>query len=198
MIEYIKGILTESTPLKTIVEVSGIGYKISIPLSNYAKLPQLGEKICLFIASVIREDSHKYYGFLTSAERDLFEALIEVSGIGPKTAVALLGHLEPSDLQIAISQSDLPSICRVPGIGKKTAERLIIEMRDRVQNNASFFSPTAVSSKEEPSLTSDALRALTNLGYQPLQAHKAIKSVFSENSQETDLGTLITSALRKL
>ena len=81
MIEYIKGILIESSPLKTVIEVSGIGYTISIPLSNYAKLPPIGEKTCLFISSVIREDSHKYYGFLTPTERDLFEALIEISGI---------------------------------------------------------------------------------------------------------------------
>ncbi len=196
MIEYIKGTLVEATPLKTVLDVGGIGYKILIPLSNYAKLPSTGKQICLFISSVIREDSHRYFGFLTSEERDLFETLIEISGIGPKTALALLGHLEPTDLQIAISQSDLTSICKVPGIGKKTAERLVVEMRDRVQkNSAQIFLP---SSKTEPTLAGDALRALINLGYQPLQAQKAVKSVIEEDKQETDLGKLITSALRKL
>ena len=196
MIEYIKGILVEATPLKTVLELNGIGYKILIPLSNYAKLPSLGKQVCLFISSVIREDSHRYFGFLTVEERDLFETLIEISGVGPKTALALLGHLEPTDLQIAISTSDFTSICKVPGIGKKTAERLVVELRDKVQKNSSLFTPS--SSKTEPTLAGDALRALINLGYQPLQAQKAVKSVMDVNTQETDLGRLITSALRKL
>ncbi len=197
MIEYLKGTLIESTPIKTVIDVGGIGYSVLTPLSSYSKLPVLGEKICLFISTVIREDSHKHYGFLTSNERDLFETLIEVSGIGPKTALALLGHLEAADLQIAISQSDLSSICKVPGIGKKTAERLIVEMRDRFQKNSNLFT-TATSSKEAPSFMTDALSALVNLGYNPLQAQKAIQSVLKENKEENDLGRLITSALRKL
>jgi Holliday junction DNA helicase RuvA len=197
MIEYIKGILVESSPMKTVIEVGGMGYAILIPLSNYSKLPSIGEKVCLFISMVIREDSHKYYGFLTSQERDLFETLTDVSGIGPKTALALLGHLEATDLQIAISQSDLSSICKVPGIGKKTAERLIVEMRDRFQKNSNLFVAPS-SSNESPSFTGDALRALVNLGYQPLQAQKAIQCALKENQEENDLGKLITSALRKL
>lgn len=197
MIEYIKGILTESTPIKTVIEVNGIGYKISIPLSNYSKLPAIGEKVCLFISSVIREDSHKHFGFLTPTERDFFETLIDISGIGPKTALALLGHLDATDLQIAISQSDLTSICKVPGIGKKTAERLVVEMRDRVnKNSAIFIAPS--SPQTSPSLSGDALRALIHLGYQPLQAQKALKSVIDESKEEQDLGKLITLALRKL
>lgn len=196
MIEYIKGILSYSTPVKTILEVGGIGYKIHIPLNNYSKLPPIGNEVCLFISSVIREDSHKYFGFLSAEERDLFETLTDVSGIGPKTALALLGHLEASDLQLAISQSDLSSICKVPGIGKKTAERLIVEMRDRFQANA-IGTPVS-SSKSEPTIIGDALRALINLGYQPLQAQKAVKAVIEEQKTEPDLGKLITFALRKL
>ncbi len=198
MIEYIKGTLTVSTPLKTVVEVGGIGYCIFIPLSNYSKLPSIGEPVCLFISTIIREDSHKQYGFLTPAERDLFETLIEVSGIGPKTALALLGHLEASDLQIAISQSDLTSICKVPGIGKKTAERLIVEMRDRFQKSAASLPSLSSLSKSGSSVVNDALSALVNLGYQPLHAQKAVKLAIEENKQEEDLGRLITLALRKL
>ncbi|MES2199979.1 MAG: Holliday junction branch migration protein RuvA [Chlamydiota bacterium] len=198
MMEYIKGILTSSCPAKTIVETGGIGYKIHIPLSNYSKLPKLGEPICLFISTVIREDSHKSYGFLTADERDLFEILIEVSGIGPKTALSLLGHLEACDLQIAISRSDITSICKVPGIGKKTAERLIVEMRDRIQKNpiTPVFSPS--SNKSVKTISSDALSALINLGYQPLQAQKVINSIIEEKEEEVDLSTLITAALKKL
>jgi Holliday junction DNA helicase RuvA len=198
MIEYIKGTLAESSPLKTVIDVGGVGYKIHTPLSNYAKLPAVGEKVCLFISTVIREDSHKYFGFLSIFERDLFETLTEVSGIGPKTALALLGHLEASDLQIAISQSDVTSICKVPGIGKKTAERLIVEMRDRFQKTTNSSISALSSSNTEPTIAGDALRALVNLGYQPLQVQKALKSILEENKQEYDLGQLITSALRRL
>lgn len=200
MMEYIKGILTSSCPAKTIIETGGIGYKIHIPLSNYSRLPKLGEPLCLFISTVIREDSHKSYGFLTADERDLFETLIEVSGIGPKTALSLLGHLEAVDLQIAISRSDITSICKVPGIGKKTAERLIVEMRDRIQKNpiTQASSSSSSFSKGTKTTSSDALSALINLGYQPLQAQKAINSIIEEKEEEVDLSTLITAALKKL
>lgn len=197
MIEYIKGTLADSSPTKTIIDINGIGHRIAIPLSNYSKLPKIGEQVRLFISTIIREDAHKNYGFLTSDERDLFENLINVSGIGPKTALALLGHLEPTDLQIAISQSDITSICKVPGIGKKTAERLIIEMRDRVQKISSLQAiiPAAVTGR---TVASDALSALVNLGYQPLQVQKAIKLIIEGNEKEHDLAGLITAALKKL
>lgn len=192
--DYIKGTLTESSPVKTVVEAGGIGYRIHIPLSNYAKLPKLLETVCLFISTVIREDSHKNYGFLTTSERDLFESLIDVSGIGPKTALALLGHLEPSDLQIAISSSDITGICRVPGIGKKTAERLIVEMRDKVQKTAI----PSFSFKTEKTVFSDALSALVNLGYQQVQVHKTLQALLAGKEEEPSLTDLITSALKKL
>ncbi|MBS0628487.1 MAG: Holliday junction branch migration protein RuvA [Verrucomicrobia bacterium] len=198
MMEYIKGILTISTPTKTILETGGIGYKILIPLSNYAKLPKIGEPVCLFLSTVIREDSHKNYGFLTANERDLFETLIEVSGIGPKTALALLGHLDSTDLQIAISRSDITSICKVPGIGKKTAERLIVEMRDKIQKNNISQVTFPSNAKSNKTTASDALSALINLGYQPLHAQKAINSIIEEKEEEVDLSTLITAALKKL
>ncbi len=198
MMEYIKGTLTSSSPAKTIIETGGIGYKIHIPLSNYSKLPKIGDPLCLFISTVIREDSHKSYGFLTADERDLFETLIEVSGIGPKTALSLLGHLEALDLQIAISRSDITSICKVPGIGKKTAERLIVEMRDKIQKNP--ITPVSISSSNKSNRTTsgDALSALINLGYQPLQAQKAINSIVEGKEEEVDLSALITAALKKL
>ena len=197
MIEYIKGTLADSSPTKTIIDIGGIGHRIAIPLSNYSKLPKIGEQVRLFLSTIIREDSHKNYGFLTSDERDLFENLINVSGIGPKTALALLGHLEASDLQIAISQSDITSICKVPGIGKKTAERLIIEMRDRVQKMTTLQCsiPSSMAGK---TIANDALSALVNLGYQPIPVQKAIKLIIETSEKEHDLAELITAALKKL
>jgi holliday junction DNA helicase RuvA len=196
MMEYIKGTLASASPVKIVVDIGGIGYKIYTPLSNYSKLPHVGQSVCFFVLTVIRDDSHKNYGFLTPGERDLFEALIDVSGIGPKTGLALLGHLEPSDLQVAISQSDVTGICKVPGIGKKTAERLIIEMRDRVQKNNTLMPPS--TTKGDKTVSGDAVSALINLGYQPAMAQKTIQSILSDKESEPDLSELISSALKKL
>jgi len=134
MFEYIKGKLTDASPLKAVIEINGLGYSLLIPVNNYSKLPAFGHEILLYVSTVIREDSHKVYGFLTRTERDLFENLIEVSGIGPKTGLALIGHMEIDELQLAIAQSNIALICKIPGIGKKTAERLVVEMRDKFQN----------------------------------------------------------------
>jgi holliday junction DNA helicase RuvA len=200
MIEYIKGILIESSPLKTVVEVGGIGYRLYLPLNNYSKLPAVGTSVLIYISTVIREDSQRHYGFLSLSERDLFEVLIEVSGIGPKTALALLGHVEASDLQLAISQSNLNLICKVPGIGKKTAERLIVEMRDRFQKNAHTLALSQISSqsKTRKDVVSDALSALVNLGYHPIQAQKAVRATIDQSQNELELPELITNALRHL
>jgi len=191
MIAYIKGILVESSPVEVIIEAGGIGYLISVPISHYAKLPQLGESLCLFVSFIVREDSHRYFGFLTKQEKTLFEELIATSGIGPKTALALLGHLEPHDLQIALSQSDIARICKVPGIGKKTAERLIVEMRDRMQKHP-ISTPIGSSS-----LMQDALFALTHLGYAPSLAQKTLHSLLQKEG-EFELSELITAAIKQL
>lgn len=191
MFEYIKGKLTESSPMKAIVDISGLGYRILIPLSNYAKLPQLGQEVLLYLSPIIREDAHTLYGFLTRHERDLFEKFTNISGIGPKTALALIGHMDISQLQFAISQSNISALCKIPGIGKKTAERLIIEMRDKIKGQD--------IPHEGPQGTAfDAISALINLGYQPAHAQKAIKSALGSVKDEPDLPSLITLALRHL
>jgi len=195
MIAYIKGTLTDASPVEVVIETGGIGYQIHIPVSHYSKLPRLGESLCLFISSVLREDSHKYYGFLTKEERSLFEDLIATSGIGPKTGLALLGHLEPADLQMALSQSDIPRICKVPGIGKKTAERLIVEMRDRMKSRPLPLSP---SPSDPHPLFHDALSALTHLGYPPPMIHKTLQAIIKEQDQAMELSELITLAIKKL
>lgn len=198
MMEYIKGILASSSLEKTIIEVGGIGYRISIPLNNYTKLPKVGEPLQLFLSTVIREDSQKHYGFLTLEERDLFEVLTQISGIGPKTALSLLGHLEAYDLQLAISSSDVQSICKVPGIGKKTAERLIIEMRDKVQKNSITKISFTPSRSSQASTAQDALSALVNLGYQPALAQKAVCATLDEMDEGADLALVITASLKRL
>jgi len=193
MIEYIKGTLTDSSPSHAVLETHGIGYKVSIPLSNYSKLPQQGKEMVLYVSTVIREDAHKSYGFTTRIERDFFEKLIDVSGIGPKTALALIGHMELSDLQFAIAQSNITLLSKVPGIGKKTAERLVVELKDKTAKISEIALSVPTGKKD---LFSDALGALINLGYHPLQAQKAVKQILAESEKEPDLASLITSALR--
>jgi len=195
MYEYIKGILTEATFSKAILEINGIGHSLLIPFNNFSQLPPLGEQVKLYTCFVVREDSHRLFGFLTPHERNLFESLIEISGIGPKTALCLVGHMQINELQSAISRADLQRICKIPGIGKKTAERLIVEMRDKIKKEVTTSpDPDPV----EEGIIADAISALVNLGYNSSQAQKAIKGVLAKTPGEMELTTLLTHALRSI
>jgi holliday junction DNA helicase RuvA len=200
MYEYIKGTLIEAMPSKAIVEAQGVGFSLLIPFNNFSKLPALGSSLTLFTSFVVREDSQKLFGFLTRCQRDLFESLIEVSGIGPKTALCLVGHMEINDLQAAISQSNTQLICKIPGIGKKTAERLVVEMRDKIKKGMGKFSGlhSLEGSGEEQGVVADAISALINLGYNGALAQKAIKSALAKTKGEPELAALITAALRSI
>jgi Holliday junction DNA helicase RuvA len=200
MYEYIKGMLIEATPSRAIIETPGMGFSLLIPFNNFSKLPAIGTSVLLYTTFVVREDSQKLFGFLTRHERDLFESLIEVSGIGPKTALCLVGHMEINDLQSAISQGNTQLICKIPGIGKKTAERLVVEMRDKIKKGigkSSALHPLEELNGEQGVVT-DALSALINLGYNSAQAQKAIKAALAKTQGEPELAKLITSALRSI
>jgi Holliday junction DNA helicase RuvA len=198
MYEYIKGTLIEATVSKAIVEVQGLAYGLLVPFNHFSKLPTSGSTIIFYLSLVVREDSQRLYGFLTRQERDLFENLLEVSGIGPKTALCLIGHMETRDLQTAISQGDVRLICKIPSIGKKTAERLIVEMRDKMKKDMDKSSAphTLQGFEKEKEPAADAISALINLGYNSVQAHKAIKTALSKVQGEPELAKLITTALR--
>ena len=191
MYEAIQGILKAKEPMKAIVETGGIAYRLIIPLNTYTHLPTLDSPIRLFLSQVVREDAHMLYGFISKEDRDLFEVLIGLTGIGPKTAVAIIGHMEMEALQRAIAAADIRILSKIPGIGKKTAERLVIEMRDK-------FKLKGKIDPLSPCLTTDAIHALMNLGYNPLDAQKAVQAAISEKKEENDLGSLITTALRKI
>ena len=197
MYEFIRGKLVVSSPLKAIVDVNGIGYSIAVGLNTYSHLPQVGGEVLLYISFVVREDAHTLYGFLTLAEREFFEKLTQISGIGPKTASALLGHLDLVDLQMAILHGNVALISKSPGIGKKTAERLIVEMRDKIKQDK-----TVQVSSLEPGqvrgVVGDAISALINLGYHPIEAQKAVKKISEGLPKDPDLGRLITAALKVL
>ena len=195
MLEYIKGVLVDANPQKAVIDVNGLGYGLLIPLSTYSNLPQIGETILLYISSVIREDSHRHFGFLSLEERSLFEMVHDVSGIGPKTALALIGHLDSSDLESAIVHANVSLLSKIPGIGKKTAERLIVEMRDKIHKRLKSVTPS-IPIKGKDHLTNDAMSALMNLGYNTLRAQQAVKNALSTYDEPPPLSELIGSALK--
>ncbi len=187
MFEFIKGSLIEKTPNKAVVETGGIGYRIAIALNTYTRLRATGQNAQFFLSQVVREDSNTLYGFIEKEERDLFETLIAISGIGPKTALAIIGHVEMASFHRAIATSDIRLLSKIPGIGKKTAERLVIEMRDKLKGKPISHSD---------GLSGDAINALLNLGYNPIEAQKAVREALNEEKE--DLGKIITLALKKV
>jgi holliday junction DNA helicase RuvA len=200
MIHFIRGILVQSSPGIAVVETMGIGYKIHIPASTYSKLPQIGEKVILHTSFVVRELSHSLYGFFYIDERNLFEDLTAVSGIGPKIGLSLIGHLSVPEMHAAIENQDITLISKVPGIGKKTAQRLIIELRDRLKKSSSAPLPSdfAIQIATDPRAQkiTDAMGALINLGYNQATAQKALKKSLILLPESFELPELITDALK--
>lgn len=201
MYAHIRGTLVFASPVYVIIEASGIGYKVQIPASVHATLPKIGKELFLHTSFVVRELSQTLYGFTSEQERDIFEVLLGVSGVGPKTALSIIGHLSTHNLYDAISNNDIPKICKVPGIGKKSAERLMIEIRDKL--------PSLFPSKPEQfmveakgthhsQVVNDAMSALINLGYNQAVSEKAIKKSLKDLPESTDLATLITNALKNV
>lgn len=202
MFAYIKGTLSFIGPVYVIIESYGIGYKIYIPASTFSQLRQTESIVNLHTSLVIREFSQTLYGFLSTRERDLFEMLIDVTGIGPKTALSLIGHLPLPDLQYAVANQDIVTLCKVPGIGKKTAERLIIEMRDKLPGlfpHSGDESQTFIPGDPKSQKIHDAMKALINLGYNQATAQKAIKKTLKDDdSDEIDLAVLISTTLKNM
>lgn len=202
MFAHIRGALSYSSPLYVVVEAGGIGYKLFIPASLHAQLPQNGEALLLYTAFIVRELSQTLYGFISGQERDLFEVLLGVSGIGPKTALSLIGHLSTHNLYEAISNNDIPKICKVPGIGKKSAERLIIEMRDKLPTlfaeKPALLSENGKKHATHVQVVNDAMSALINLGYTQATAEKAIKKTLKDSPEAVELAQLITLSLKNV
>lgn len=193
MFEYISGILVDASPHKITLDVGGIGYCIFVSIMTFEKLPQIGTKLKIYTSAIYREDSQKLYGFLTIEERNFFETLNEISGIGPRLSTAILGHMTLNDLHMAVEHENTKAICQIPGIGKKMAERLVIELRDKFGkiDKQSISSP-----KTGGSAVADAISALINLGYNPIDAQKAVKKVLPVDGEEPSLSSLISLALK--
>lgn len=197
MYEYLKGTLVSQDPIKVIIDVNGVGFQVLMPLSCLNQLPLLGKEVTVYTKLIVREDAHTLFGFLSPQERNLFEKLINVSGIGPKTGLALLGHLDPLQLHQAIQNGDVKTLSKVPGIGKKTAERLLVDMRDHLESP--HFLPRALGSHSlgKTSVVADAIQGLMQLGYSAFQAQKAIHAVLAKDEEPKDPAVLITRALKK-
>lgn len=170
MIGRITGTLLEKNPPTICVDVQGIGYEIDVPMSTLYDLPDVGSSVSLHTHLSIREDAHVLFGFAKASERMAFRTLIKVSGIGPKTALGILSGLSVDDLAAALQRQDIALLTRAPGIGKKTAERMILELRDK-------FDVVGSSSSAPTSDRSDMLNALLALGYNNSEANKAVKKV---------------------
>lgn len=172
MIGRISGVLAEKNPPQIVVDVNGVGYEIDVPMSTFYHLPATGEKVTLHTQLIVREDAHLLYGFGTEAERATFRQLLKVSGVGPKVALAVLSGLSVSDLAAAVATQDTAMLVRVPGIGKKTAERLLLELKDKV---VAALPATAAGTPAPRG--NDVLNALLSLGYNDREALSAIKQL---------------------
>lgn len=198
MISRIKGIVLECTPLLVVLEAAGIGYEIHIPVSSAEKVPAIGSECSLFIHSVYREDSATLYGFASREDRDFFRLIVEkVSGIGPKIGISILSRMSTDLLRSAITSSDVALLSKCPGIGKKTAERLVIELKDKVglTSEESVSLADDIGSPENPSAFRDAVSSLMILGYKPADADKLVRRAVSELGSNSSVESLIKSAL---
>lgn len=197
MYDYIKGTLIDLSPSKATIENHDIGYSLFIPLNVFSDLcTAKGHTITFFVSFVIREDSQRLFGFLDKNSRDTFDKLSEISGIGPKTALSIIGHLSLKELDRAIHEQDILTLSKVPGIGKKTSERLLVEMKDKLKHLKTLVDEKDLLSKEQLSLMTDALSALLNLGYHHSIAHPAVKRALKESKLSLKLAELITISLK--
>ena len=197
MIALLTGKLAVRSPEQIIVDVGGVGYRLQIPLSTFYSLPEQGD-VRLHVYTHVKEDAISLYGFSDSQEKDLFSLLISVSGVGPKLAITVLSHIPTEDLALALSQGDIPRLTAIPGIGKKSAERLVLELQDKASAYvvAAALAPEAPSSSESEDFHQDALSALVNLGYKEAQAKRALKNLSMPHG--TPLEQILKAALQVL
>lgn len=194
MIAKISGFLLEKSPTRVLIEVSGIGYEIHIPLSTFDKLGAIGEKTSLFTHLHVREDALQLFGFATATEKQLFQHLLSVTGIGPKVAQSILSGCSVETFCRYIVQNEIAALTSIPGIGKKTAERLVLELRDRLARW--LPDETAVTAKSKTSaIQEETIMALVSLGYNRMAAEKAVEQVTRE-AGELPVEELVKRALR--
>ena len=200
MITFLHGTLHEALPTHVVIAVGGVGYHVSIPLSSYDKLPAVGQPIKLLTHLQVREDAHILYGFATHAERDLFRLLVtHVSGIGPKTALDVLSGISVTMFKAAVVAGDAATLSKTKGIGKKTAERIIVELKDKVGIAAAWEAASAAHAPTPAeTVLNDAVLALIALGYKQTDAHRAVRQVQDKAGGSASTEELIRQGLKLL
>lgn len=199
MITFLHGKLVEALPTQVVVDVHGTGYEALIPLSSFDKLPQPGQEVRLLTHLAIREDAHVLYGFMSSAERDLFRLLIHtVSGIGPKIALNVLSGMNVTALRGAVANGDVKALSQISGVGRKTAERIVVELKDKIGAAGAWEASSAKHSlSESDQRVNDAVLALVALGFKQPDAHEAVRAVQALLGPQAAVEDLVRAALKK-
>ena len=198
MIGRIRGVLVDKKPPEIQIDVAGICYEVQVPMSTLYQLPELGKEITLHTHFVVREDAQLLYGFFEEKDKSMFRSLIKINGVGPKMALGILSSMEANEFVRAVRSNDINAMVKMPGIGKKTAERLLIEMRDRLKDWDGEEGGTQVPVPAGASITSDAETALISLGYKPQQAAHAIAAVLKTNPEIQGSEELIRHSLKSM
>lgn len=199
MYEFLSGKIVRKDPTRLVLDVGGIGFELSIPLSTFHSLGKTGEEVKILTHFLVREDSHQFFGFKSDEERSLFRLLLSVTGIGPKMSLAILSGIGIPELRKAIIEGSIPTLTAVSGVGRKTAERLIVELREKIllleSGPESDVSSTGVSDEH---LVEDSLQALISLGYKKPEARRAVQKVLAEKNKGTTLSleTLVRASLK--
>ncbi len=199
MITFLHGKLVEALPTQVIVDVHGVGYDVLIPLSSYDKLPAPGNDVKLLTHLAVREDAHVLYGFMTAPERDMFRLLINtVSGIGPKIALNVLSGMSVTAFRGAVAISDVKALSQISGVGKKTAERIVVELKDKVGAPGAWEASSAKRGlSPEDQKINDAVLALIALGFKQIEAHDSVRAGLSALGPNASIEDLVRSSLRK-
>jgi holliday junction DNA helicase RuvA len=187
MIAFLRGRVLEKHPNRVIVDVGGVGYDVNVPLSTFYNAAEPGAEITLRVHTHVREDQLALFGFATALELAVFERLIAISGIGPRLALAVLSGIEPRDLVNAVQRGDIARMTRIPGIGKKTSERIVLELRDKLPKAIAAIATGAPEPSPDDTLRDDLASALTNLGYQRAAIDKALDKLLATVAAASDL-----------
>jgi Holliday junction DNA helicase RuvA len=199
MIAFLHGTLVEALPTQVLVDVHGVGYQVFIPLSSYEKLPPVGQPVRLLTELIVREDAHLLYGFLTAAERDTFRLLVHtVNGIGPKIALNVLSGMSVAAFRAAVTRGDLRALSQIPGVGRKTAERIVVELRDKLGATLVNVAPSSagLADAADPKWK-DAVLALMALGYKTAEAQDSVRAVAAELGPQAGVEELVRAALKR-
>jgi Holliday junction DNA helicase RuvA len=199
MITFLHGKVVEALPTQVTVDVNGVGYEALIPLSSFDKLPPPGQSIKLLTQLVVREDAHTLYGFMTSEERDLFRLLVHtVSGIGPKTALNVLSGISVTAFRGAVASGDIKSLSKVSGVGKKTAERIVVELKDKIGMAGAWEAASAKNSlSSDEQRINDAVLALVALGFKQMEAHDSVRAAQAMLGTQATVEELVRACLKK-